>query len=91
MKIALFLVYLLVAACFVAAVLMEKGVEEAERSFETGCEAHEYLWEMVLDGAGADKYDKYGIYASRILVVKHPEVYLQGDALFLEQIMTSNG
>jgi hypothetical protein len=91
LKIALLIVYLLVAASVVATVLIEKGVEEAERSFETGYEAHEYLWETVLEGAETDKYDKYAIYASRILAVKHPEIYLQGDNIFLEQIMTSNG
>ncbi len=91
LKIALLLVYLLVAASVVAAVLIEKRVAEAERSFETGHDAHEYLWETVLEGAETDKYDKYAIYTSRILAVKHPEVYLQGDALFLEQIMTASG
>ncbi len=38
-----------------------------------------------------DEYSKYAIYASRILAVKCPEVYLQGDALFLRQIMTADG
>ena len=66
MKIALLLAYLLIAAIVVAAVLIEKGVKEAERSFETGYEAHEHLWETVLEGAETDKYDKYAIYASRI-------------------------
>ena len=46
---------------------------------------------MALTKAETDSYYKYGIYASRILAVKHPEIYLQADDLFLEAITTNIG
>ncbi|MCK4581110.1 MAG: hypothetical protein KAU10_07145, partial [Dehalococcoidia bacterium] len=46
---------------------------------------------MVLTKAKTDNYYKYGIYAARILAVKHPEIYLQADDLFLETIETNTG
>jgi len=46
---------------------------------------------MVLAKAETDNYFKYGIYAARILAVKHPEVYLKADDLFLETIQTNAG
>jgi hypothetical protein len=43
---------------------------------------HKAAWEKVLGEAGEGTYQKYGLYASRILSVRYPEVYLQGDDLF---------
>lgn len=50
---------------------------------ETVMAVHEKAWTSVTDKALCDKYSKYGLYASRILAVKHPEVYLQADRLFI--------
>ena len=68
-----------------AAVLVVK------KSEETGAAIHESLYRTILDGAKTDKYDVYAIYASRILAVTHPEVYLQGDAIFLKHITSNDG
>ncbi|MDD4985305.1 MAG: hypothetical protein PHQ43_05875 [Dehalococcoidales bacterium] len=46
---------------------------------------------MVLDKAEHDNYYKYAIYTSRSLMVKHPEIYLQADGLFLQTIQANNG
>jgi len=89
-------IYLVLFAIIVATVMagglvyLRKG-GGIERSFGSSFEAHQYLWRNALEKAEVDKYSKYAIYASRILAVKHPEVYLQGDDLFLKQIMTASG
>lgn len=90
----IFLVFsAVIATIVIAGALVYLGKEEGriERSFESSFEAHRYLWGEILEEAKVDKYSKYAIYASRVLTVKHPEVYLQGDALFLRQIMTGSG
>ncbi|MDD5038876.1 MAG: hypothetical protein PHN78_06125 [Dehalococcoidales bacterium] len=46
---------------------------------------------MVLEKAETDSYFKYGIYTSRSLMVKHPEIYLQADDLFLKAVQTNAG
>jgi len=83
----------IIATVAIAGALVYLGKEEGriERSFGSSFEAHQYLWGKTLEEAQVDKYSKYAIYASRILAVKHPEVYLQGDAIFLKQIMTTSG
>ena len=83
----------IIATVAIAGALVYLGKEEGriERSFGSSFEAHQYLWGQTLGEAQVDKYSKYAIYASRILAVKHPEVYLQGDAIFLKQIMTTSG
>lgn len=45
-------------------------------------EIHKAAWEKVLTAASEGTYQKYGIYGSRILGVRYPEVYLRGDNLF---------
>ncbi|MFW6082551.1 MAG: hypothetical protein ACOC8C_00710 [Chloroflexota bacterium] len=45
-------------------------------------EMHKAAWDEVLGVVGESRYEKYGIYGSRTLSVRHPEVYLQGDDLF---------
>lgn len=47
-------------------------------------EAHRKAWENLAESAKEDRYAKYGIYAARSLVVKHPEIYLIGDDLFYQ-------
>lgn len=54
-------------------------------------QTHQNAVEVVLTKAETDSYYKYVIYASRILAVKHPEIYLQADGLFLETITTNIG
>lgn len=56
-------------------------------------EIHKGAWATVVDKARTDPYYKYGIYASRVIAVCHPEVYLKADAMFLrsmEQIISRN-
>jgi len=83
----------IIATVVIAGALVYLGKEEGriERSFGSSFEAHQYLWGQTLEEAQVDKYSKYAIYASRILTVDHPEVYLQGDAIFLKQVMTTSG
>ncbi len=45
-------------------------------------------YEKVLTRAESNPFYKYGIYSSRIIAVKNPEVYLQGDMLFANFITT---
>ena len=52
---------------------------------------HVDAWEMVVTGATTNQYDKYGIYVSRSLAVRHPEVYLQADRLFVKAVTTQIG
>ena len=52
---------------------------------------HEKIWEKVINEAKVDKYLKYGIYCSRSLAVKHPEIYLQADIRFFEHITNNPG
>lgn len=48
-------------------------------------------FERVIQGAETNVYCKYGIYSSRIIAVKHPEVYLQGDLISVNQICSTPG
>ncbi|MCX5768985.1 MAG: PASTA domain-containing protein, partial [Candidatus Hydrogenedentes bacterium] len=52
---------------------------------------HTQVWQDVIASAGTDKQSKYGIYASRSLMVAHPEVYLAADAVWMEQLVTVYG
>ncbi len=45
---------------------------------------HREAWESLVRSATEAPYAKYGIYASRTLAVRHPEVYLKGDRWFYE-------
>ena len=54
-------------------------------------EIHEQAVEMVLDKAERDSHYKYAIYTSRTLMVKHPEIYLKADGLFLETVQNNDG
>ena len=52
---------------------------------------HEENWQKVINEAKTDKYFKYGIYCSRSLAVKHPEIYLLADMRFFEHISNNPG
>ena len=48
-------------------------------------------WRKGAEKAKHDKYDKYAIYSTRILAVKHPEIHLQADCRFVDHITTNRG
>lgn len=52
---------------------------------------HKDAWEQVLSAAHDGAYQKYSLYTSRSLAVKHPEVYLTGDNLFWEMAHSTAG
>ncbi len=52
---------------------------------------HAGAWSDAVDKAAEDKDLRYGLYASRILAVKNPEVYLKADDHFLEAIKSNPG
>jgi hypothetical protein len=52
---------------------------------------HENAWEMVINRAKEDGSYKYSTYVSRSLAVKHSEVYLQADGVFVTIITTNRG
>lgn len=52
---------------------------------------HMKAWNTTVENAKSDNYFKYGIYASRILAVRHPEIYLQADKLFISKISSLGG
>jgi len=47
---------------------------------------HSAGWQSLLADARTDPYSRYALYSSRILAVKHPEVYLLADIAFLDDI-----
>lgn len=63
----------------------------AESEKKKALQVHKNIWQNLLQKAAEDKYSKYAIYASRTLMVRHPEIYLKGDALFLNVIQTYPG
>ncbi|MCK4432385.1 MAG: hypothetical protein KAV48_00465, partial [Methanomicrobia archaeon] len=65
--------------------------ESLVHPIENAMVIHENAWEMVVNNAKEDQYYKYGIYVSRTLAVKHPEVYLQADGLFVTIITANKG
>jgi hypothetical protein len=52
---------------------------------------HEAAWARLAEAAESDPQAKYGLYASRTLAVRHPEVYLWGDAWFADGARTIRG
>ncbi|MCX5768772.1 MAG: hypothetical protein NTZ09_00655 [Candidatus Hydrogenedentes bacterium] len=54
-------------------------------------EIHNAAWRNAAQNSIWNPWYKFGIYASRSLAVKHPEVYLQADAVWFEQIVTVYG
>lgn len=49
---------------------------------------HKKAWKNAAEKSVTDNYYKYSIYSSRSLMVKHPEIYLQADALWMEEIIS---
>jgi hypothetical protein len=52
---------------------------------------HETAWGSFIESSLSDRFYKYALYTSRILAVKHPEVYLEADGMFVEHITTQPG
>ena len=52
---------------------------------------HRLAWERLVQAARTDPIARYGIYASRTLSVRHPEVYLRGDTWFFESASSIKG
>ena len=52
---------------------------------------HQDAWSSFVAQAASDLYLKYALYAHRTLAVKHPEIYLRGDSIFVEVLTTKNG
>ena len=52
---------------------------------------HTQVWQDAVTAAATGKQSKYGIYASRSLMVANPEVYLAADAVWMEQLATVYG
>lgn len=46
---------------------------------EKALELHKKAWLEVLNRSETDFYCRYAVYTSRILAVKHPEIYLKSD------------
>jgi hypothetical protein len=49
---------------------------------------HKKAWKNAAEKSITDNHYKYSIYSSRSLMVKHPEIYLQADALWMEEIIS---
>jgi beta-lactam-binding protein with PASTA domain len=52
---------------------------------------HVQAWREAANGALSDKQFKYSLYSSRSLMVHNPEVYLQADAVWMEEIAGAYG
>ncbi len=52
---------------------------------------HMEAWRKGAEKAKHDKYNKYAIYATRILALKHPETHLKADSRFVDHITTNRG
>jgi hypothetical protein len=66
-------------------------LEVPEDLSERAMAIHENAWKMVINRAKEDNSYTYSIYVSRTLAVKHPEVYLQADGLFVTIITRTRG
>lgn len=58
---------------------------------ESAYKIHEEAWMKAIAEAPSDKYTKYGLYTTRVLVLAHPEVLLKADSRFIDHITTNRG
>lgn len=75
-------------------VFTEKEKEPAgftQKQEEKASKLHKKAWEMAAAKASGDRYYQFALYSSRSLAVKHPEIYLKGDGLFLDHITSTTG
>jgi len=75
--------------CVLCLLLISSSVSAADVS-ETAKLIHAEAWLEVAEKAQIDPAYKYAIYMSRTLAVKHPELYLQGDALFNQMLRSED-
>lgn len=66
-------------------------VLKAAGSIENTAQIHHQEFVKELKAAKTDPWAKYGIYSARLIAVKNPEVYLQGDMIFAEYITSQPG
>jgi len=52
---------------------------------------HQEAWQKAATNSQFDNYYKYSIYSTRSLAVKHPEIYLQADSVWMEALTTVYG
>lgn len=78
-KIAILLIILLL--------ISHKGLAKIKEG-DLAREIHESAWHYVASQAREMQEYKYAIYMSRSIAVKHPEIYLQADALFEKDLKT---
>lgn len=52
---------------------------------------HRRAWEETLNEAAGDPVVRLGLYASRTLAVRHPEIYLRADRVFYETASSTKG
>jgi hypothetical protein len=73
--------------------MLEPSVEKPARKgdVQLAQQIHEAAWLDVLEKAKMQKDFKNGIYASRVIAVKHPELYLKADNCFLQAISSNPG
>lgn len=69
----------------------KESLDIPREQVEKGAELHKEAWENAIREASTDRYYKFALYSSRCLAVRHPEIYLKGDAQFLKHITTSSG
>jgi hypothetical protein len=58
---------------------------------DSSAKVHEDAWRKAVSEAEDDSYTRYGLYASRVLSLAHPEVHLRGDSRFTTHITTNRG
>ncbi|MGB4431119.1 MAG: hypothetical protein WBJ15_04630 [Limnochordia bacterium] len=61
----------------------------AQTRAEVAMSLHEAAWLNAAEQAEDDPAWKYAVYQSRTIAVKHPEIYMQADALFNELLTTA--
>ncbi len=67
---------------FAVLLILLMAVASFAHASELEKELHFKAWQEIAEKAATVPQYKYALYASRSLAVKHPELYLQGDALF---------
>ncbi|MBN2384273.1 hypothetical protein JXQ70_15455 [bacterium] len=91
-KIVMFTLVILI--CFVSASLMIFGCSDDDDDdnqippvdFVVDPGSRAEVWYNYLTESDPDQFHKYGLYANRLIAVTHPEVYLEGDELFIHNV-----
>jgi hypothetical protein len=67
---------------------LQRPASETQDLTTRAAQVHLDGWHHLLEAAQTDLYYRYGIYSSRVLAVKNPEVYLLADIAFLNDIQS---